>query len=1203
MSRKRRFQSKVRQPRGFQPRLETLELRLTPATVHWNVDGNGFFDVASNWDKGTVPGAGDDVVINRANNVTVTVRDHETINTLQNTDSISVSSGGGLRIESPGSIGGSFSLDGDYLEVDSSTTLSGALTWKSGTIFTSGQGLTNAGTIALANSTDVTLSGVLVNNATVTLAGSANLVLTNTVTNNATGLFDLTTDIGITGNAVFNNSGTIRKSAGNGVSRIGPADASNLYFNQLGGTLEAKTGTLQIDQTRTSVLETGGTWNASAGATLDFEGNQGSGTYFAGTFTGTGAGVVQLNSGFFGIDSGGATFNFPAGLLQWTGGTFFSSPLTNAGSLTLAGAADKTAGLFNNNGSIIVSGTGNLVVTNTFNNNASGLIDFQSDAGINGNAELNNRGTIRKSGGAATSRIGPAANSNLYFNQLGGTLDARAGVLQFDQTRTDVLETGGTWNASAGATLDFEGNQGSGTYFAGTFAGSGAGTVQLNSGFFGIDTGGATFNFPAGLFQWTGGTFFSNPLTNAGSITLAGAADKTSSNVFNNHGSLRVTGTGNLVLTNTFNNNASGLIDLQSDAGISGNALLNNSGTIQKSAGAGTSRVGPAANSTLYLNQLGGTLAAQSGILQLDKTRTNLTETGGIWNASAGAMVDFEGNPDAGTYFAGTFTGSGDGVVLLNSGAFGIDSSGATFNFPAGLLQWAGGNFFANAFTNSGSISITGSSDKILSNRMDNSGVLVETGTGNVVVNGALNNLITGRIDIQSDGGMAGNGTITNAGTFQKSAGSGSSVVGSSFFTVNGLEAALSGRLNLAGGGFWRGSVLNAAAGAVLEVSGGPAVTGLITGAGAGRLEFSGGFAPVDGGVDGATVTFNFPADYMHWTGGEIGGGGSASVVGSNIAITNAGFMIIDGPNAKSIRRNTLINTGTIIDAGPGDVNLNGVGDFATSVIDNRAGAVFEFRGDNNVVQTSVNIGIFINSGLVEKTAGTGIAILGENFNNSATGVVEVHSGRLQLAGGGNSTGGNYFVDQDAVLEFTLSRDFDMTGSYTGGGQGFIDFKGDMVGVDDANPARLNFAAGFLQFDGAGWLGSIENDGFATIVGNVDLFARAHIINVGTMVDQSTANLSLNANTFFENRGLFDFQADASMIVPADASGGNMQFLNTGLLRKSGGAGVSQLGHAGDGKAFLLNNTGTVEVDSGTLAVLDPIVQVTGTTLTGGVRG
>ncbi|HLQ43668.1 MAG TPA: hypothetical protein VK137_02980, partial [Planctomycetaceae bacterium] len=66
----------------------------------------------------------------------------------------------------------------------------------------------------------------------------------------------------------------------------------------------------------------------------------------------------------------------------------------------------------------------------------------------------------------------------------------------------------------------------------GNDTGSDGGTVSLASGTLFIGSAGATFNFPVGLFQWTGGILSvadngGHTLTNAGTITLAGSAAKT----------------------------------------------------------------------------------------------------------------------------------------------------------------------------------------------------------------------------------------------------------------------------------------------------------------------------------------------------------------------------------------------------------------------------------------------------------------------------------------------------------------------------------------------------------------------------------------------------------------------------------------------------------------------------------------------------
>ena len=66
---------------------------------------------------------------------------------------------------------------------------------------------------------------------------------------------------------------------------------------------------------------------------------------------------------------------------------------------------------------------------------------------------------------------------------------------------------------------------------AGSIAGKGSGTVSLASGTLFIGAGGATFDFPGNMFQWSGGAIDSfgggGQLTNSGVITIGGAGAKT----------------------------------------------------------------------------------------------------------------------------------------------------------------------------------------------------------------------------------------------------------------------------------------------------------------------------------------------------------------------------------------------------------------------------------------------------------------------------------------------------------------------------------------------------------------------------------------------------------------------------------------------------------------------------------------------------
>jgi hypothetical protein len=61
-----------RRRRESRPGVETLEIRQLLATVNWISATSGSWDVASNWSSDRVPGAGDDVTIDKPG-VTVTI--------------------------------------------------------------------------------------------------------------------------------------------------------------------------------------------------------------------------------------------------------------------------------------------------------------------------------------------------------------------------------------------------------------------------------------------------------------------------------------------------------------------------------------------------------------------------------------------------------------------------------------------------------------------------------------------------------------------------------------------------------------------------------------------------------------------------------------------------------------------------------------------------------------------------------------------------------------------------------------------------------------------------------------------------------------------------------------------------------------------------------------------------------------------------
>src|SRR5262249_33013328 len=159
---------------------------------------------------------------------------------------------------------------------------------------------------------------------------------------------------------------------------------------------------------------------------------------------------------------------------------------------------DIAGGVFDNRGTVVQNGTGNLGIWSgfTFINRAGALYDIQSDVSVvdagGGTPAFTNLGTLRKSAGSGTSRMASRMSTN-----DNGTIDVRSGTLAI--AGIDGVSTGGTFTVSAGAILDLAAAGSFSTKYVGTYTGSGEGTVRVNSsGILKVSAAGATFNFPAG---------------------------------------------------------------------------------------------------------------------------------------------------------------------------------------------------------------------------------------------------------------------------------------------------------------------------------------------------------------------------------------------------------------------------------------------------------------------------------------------------------------------------------------------------------------------------------------------------------------------------------------------------------------------------------------------------------------------------------
>ena len=453
-------------------------------------------------------------------------------------------------------------------------------------------------------------------------------------------------------------------------------------------------------------------------------------------------------------------------------------------------------------------------------------------------------------------------------------------------------------------------------------------------------TGSGTLDV-SGTTSWSGGAMTGSGATNAnGPLAISGANPKTLIRVLSSNASATWTGTGAFIYgAGPSLNIASGTtLDLQSDALLGGNGgaaflFFNNAGTLQKSAGT-TQQLG---DTGLIFNNTGA-VDVQTGSLAIHSSGTSTGSfdatgatlifgpaTTGAHNMSAaasitgtdirftGAAVNLAGSYSAGatTVSAGTANLTGPGatlgaVALSNTGTLTVSttaaSSATTFTQSngtlqgtavlnvSGLLDWTGGVMSGSGTTNAnGALAVSSAASKVFSRTLNVNSGATWTGTGNLVYGiGPVLSIASGAtFDIQTDADLDFTGgaafvTINNAGTFQKSAGAGTTqigVTGATFNntgTVQGLTGTLtfsssytqtSGVTRLNGGAITKvGATMNisggtlegaGALGASLNVNGGTLAPGLspgqITQTGTYAQTATGAYAVEIGGLTAGT--------------------------------------------------------------------------------------------------------------------------------------------------------------------------------------------------------------------------------------------------------------------------------------------------------------------------------------------------------------
>ena len=405
------------------------------------------------------------------------------------------------------------------------------------------------------------------------------------------------------------------------------------------------------------------------------------------------------------------------------------------------------------------------------------------------------------------------------------------------------------------------------------------------------------------------------------------------------------------------------------------------------------------------------------------------------------------------TWISGTMNGGGQTVIMPGASLILANPSTLSLNNRVfengGTISWAGADNLGSislinaVITNrAGAFFQARTSSSILNQggtaRFDNAGTFSKSAsTGTPTLGCTFNN--SGTLDLQT-GSLALQGGGTNSGTITVPAGtalnlsgtflsdSASSIASAGNFTVSGGTATVAGLINLSG---------------TLTVSGGTANldgTGTVSPA---VVDLSGGTL---GGADLVTV-----GSLMNWTGGAVMSGSGRTVIAPGATLNAASALTL------SLTSRTLENGGTVLWTGAG-LYLTG------AVITNRAGALFHAQSDTSFLNQG-GAARFDNAGIFRKSASSGTTTLSSGVTFNSSGTVDLQSGTLALLGGGTN-GGTITVPAGTTLN--LSGTFMSDGASSIAGAGNFTVSGGtatLAGLVNLNGTNL-FSSGTANLTG-----------------------------------------------------------------------------------------------------------------------------------------
>ncbi len=323
-------------------------------------------------------------------------------------------------------------------------------------------------------------------------------------------------------------------------------------------------------------------------------------------------------------------------------------------------------------------------------------------------------------------------------------------------------------------------------------------------------------------------------------------------------------------------------------------------------------------------------------------------------------------------------------------------------------------------------------------------------------------------------------------------------------------------------------------------------------------------------------ITVNGP---LLWSAGEIDGPG--------VLNANGGMTISGG--ADKYLYGTVNNGGTVTWTGGGVLRAGSGG-----VFNNPAGHLFDAQNDTLIDSIGYPPPIFNNGGTYRKSGGAGTNFINAMFNN--TGTVEVQSGTVVFNFGG-SQNGVLNISTGSAVEFTGSTGPGSTleSGLSVSGSGMFRVNGAVSVYTNVTLPKLTVSGGnlycisTLTVNGPlVWSGGfINGPGVLNASGGMTISGSANktvygctINNGGTVTWTGTGYIDTGFGAVLNNPAghLFDAQNDAPIYGQVNTQ---LTINNAGTFRKSAGAGTTYIG-------VVLNNSGTIEVESGTMDIADP---------------